>query len=78
MLGLALMASSAMSAAGMAPDELRPNRPNDVMNINDRFWLLCATSEIVSIRTDSTEIEAIIGGAMMNVDLIRLLNQPVL
>ena len=61
------MASSAISAAGMAPDELRPNRPNDVMNINERFWLLCATSGIVSIRMDSTEIEPIIESAMMNV-----------
>ena len=67
MLGLLLMASSAISAAGMAPDELRPNRPNDVMNINERFWLLCATSGIVSIRMDSTEIEPIIESAMMNV-----------
>ena len=37
MLGLLFMASKAISAAGMAPDELCPDCPNEVMNMKVRL-----------------------------------------
>ena len=37
MLGLLLISSRAMSAAGMAPDELNPNCPKEVMNMKVRL-----------------------------------------
>ena len=42
MLLLALIASSVTSAAGIAPEELKPNRPKDVMNMNVKFWFAAA------------------------------------
>lgn len=45
------MSSSAISAAGKAPDELKPNCPKDVMNINVRLWKTdssAATAEVTN------------------------------
>ena len=42
------MSSSAISAAGKPPDELKPNWPNDVINMNVKLVLLADSSAAVT------------------------------
>ena len=48
MLGSLLIPSNAMSAAGIAPEELKPNCPKDVINMNVR--LCCPVAKALKTR----------------------------
>ena len=49
------MSSSAMSAAGIRPEELNPYWPNDVIIMNVRLCFTGYASELTAVESDRVE-----------------------